>query len=116
MDNCPVKYALNILSGKWKLKITWELHKQENVRFNELQRRLEGISSFMLSKCLGELEHDKVVTRTQYNEVPPRVEYSLTELGKSIQPALKLLGDWGVKAHAQINQNDSVDPSTILKK
>jgi DNA-binding HxlR family transcriptional regulator len=103
LDDCPVKYALSILNGKWKLQIVWELHQQEKIRFNELQRRLEGISSFMLSKNLEELEQHKIVIRKQYNEVPPRVEYSLTELGKAIHPSLEILGDWGIKAHNEIN-------------
>ena len=56
MEGCPVKFALGLVSGKWKLRILWELNQQEVIRFNELQRRLEGISSVMLSKSLEELE------------------------------------------------------------
>lgn len=104
MADCPVKYALGILSGKWKLRIVWELNQQEIIRFNELQRRLRGISAVMLSKSLEELERDKIVNRRQYNEIPPKVEYSLTDLGKAIDPALQALGDWGSKAYAQ-NEN-----------
>ena len=100
MDDCPVKYALDLLNGKWKMRIVWELSQQEVVRFNELQRRLTGISSVMLSKSLSELEQSKLVSRIQYNEVPPRVEYSLTALGKAIDPALQALGDWGMRAYA----------------
>jgi len=103
MENCPVKYALNILGGKWKLPILWELSQQDVIRFNELQRRLQGISSFILSKSLTELEKDSLIIRTQYNEVPPHVEYSLTELGKDIRSALEMLAKWGVQAR-QINQ------------
>jgi DNA-binding HxlR family transcriptional regulator len=69
------------------------------IRFNELQRRVKGISSFMLSKNLEELENQKIVVRKQYNEIPPRVEYSLTELGKAIEPALDMLGAWGIRAY-----------------
>lgn len=106
MDDCPVKYALSILSGKWKLQIVWELSKQEIIRFNELQRRLKGISSFMLSKTLEELEQNKVINRKQYNEIPPRVEYSLTQLGKAIEPAINSLGNWGVMAFNEISNQD----------
>lgn len=95
MEECPVKYALGLLNGKWKLRIIWELNQQETIRFNELQRRLTGISSVMLSKSLEELEQSKLVNRVQYNEIPPRAEYSLTPLGKAIHPALKELGQWG---------------------
>ncbi len=98
--DCPVKYALDLLNGKWKLRIIWELNQQETIRFNELQRRLQGISSVMLSKSLDELERDQIVRRRQYQEIPPRVEYSLTALGKGIDPALKALGNWGKQAYA----------------
>lgn len=95
IDNCPVTFALSMLNGKWKLPIIWEIHQEEVIRFNELQRRLNGISNLMLSKSLQELEADGIVNRCQYNEIPPRVEYSLTCLGKSLIPALQLLGEWG---------------------
>ena len=98
--DCSVKYALDLLNGKWKLRIIWELNQQETIRFNELQRRLQGISSVMLSKSLDELERDQIVRRRQYQEIPPRVEYSLTALGKGIDPALKALGNWGKQAYA----------------
>ncbi len=100
MTDCPVKYAFDLLNGKWKLRILWELTQQETIRFNELQRRLQGISSVMLSKSLEELEQYKIVNRRQYNEIPPRVEYSLTPLGKAIDPALQALGDWGLKVQS----------------
>lgn len=105
MEDCPVKYALQILNGKWKLQILWELNQQAIIRFNELQRRLDGISSFMLSKSLEELERNKLIIRKQYNEVPPRVEYSLTELGKDIHPALEMLGDWGIRVCNECQQS-----------
>ncbi len=92
---CPVTFALSMLNGKWKLPIIWEIHKEESIRFNELQRRLEGISNLMLSKSLQALESDNLINRHQYNEIPPRVEYSLTNSGKSLIPALDLLGEWG---------------------
>ena len=88
MEECPVKYALGLLNGKWKLRIIWELNQQETIRFNELQRRLTGISSVMLSKSLDELEQSKLVNRVQNNEIPPSVEYSLTPLGKAIHLSL----------------------------
>lgn len=113
MNECPVKYALNLLNGKWKLRIVWELNQQDTIRFNELQRRLQGISSVMLSKTLEELECSKLVNRRQYNEVPPRVEYSLTPLGRSIDQALKALGDWGMRAYQEI-ETDS--PASTKEK
>lgn len=100
MDECPVKYALGILQGRWKFQILWELAHAESVRFNELQRRVEGISSLMLSKTLKELEADGLVSRHQFNEIPPRVEYSLSELGAELKDVLRGLGEWGEKAQA----------------
>ena len=104
MDICPVHYALTKLNGKWKLQIVWVLHNEKVIRFNELRRRLSGISNIMLSKSLQELEQDKIILRKQYNEVPPRVEYSLTPLGEEINPALTLLGEWGEKAYKSDNE------------
>lgn len=105
MVDCPVKYALDLLNGKWKLRILWELNQQETIRFNELQRRLSEISSVMLSKSLEELEKNQIVNRQQYNEIPPKVEYSLTSLGKAIDPALQALGNWGTQAYIQNSKN-----------
>ena len=105
MEGCPVKFALGLVSGKWKLRILWELNQQEIIRFNELQRRLSGISSVMLSNYLEELEQCKLVHREQYPEIPPKVEYSLTELGRSIDPALRALGEWGTHAYEEIHAN-----------
>ena len=94
--DCPVKYALDLLSGKWKLRILWELNQQEPIRFNALQRRLNGISSVMLSKSLEEMERCKIVDRKQYNEIPPRVEYALSPLGESMRPIIKSMESWGL--------------------
>lgn len=105
MEDCPVKYALDLLHGKWKMRILWELGQDPAVRFNELQRRLDGISSVMLSKSLEELERDGLVSRRMYPEIPPRVEYSLTALGRALDPALRALGEWGSQARAWHQKN-----------
>lgn len=104
MEKCPVEYALTLLIGKWKLQIIWAIIQAKTIRFNELQRRLNGISSLMLSKNLQELERNKIVIRHQYNEVPPRVEYSLSELGSALESALSALGEWGTIAYHAINE------------
>lgn len=103
MEGCTVRYALSLLQGKWKLQIIWILIQKQVIRFNALQRELPGISSLMLSKSLQELERDRLVERHQYNEVPPHVEYRLTDLGEALKPALSALGTWGEQAfeHAQ---------------
>lgn len=99
METCPVNYALTMLSGKWKLKILWSMTHVKSIRFNELQRKLDGISAIMLSKSLQELEESKIVVRKQFNEIPPHVEYSLSALGKEIDTALNSLGQWGEKLY-----------------
>ena len=93
--NCPIAYALSFLEGKWKLKVLYAIYANGTIRFNELRRQLDGISNLMLSKTLQELEDGRIVTRVQYNEVPPRVEYSLSEIGKGIENVMESLGRWG---------------------
>lgn len=95
MKDCSVEYALDLLTGKWQMHILWCLCQEEIIRFNELKRKLPGISNNALAKSLRELEENNIVLRIQYNEVPPRVEYSLTDLGKSLKPILILLSKWG---------------------
>lgn len=99
-----IKYALNILNGKWRLQILWEISRLKTVRFNELQRNLEGISSIMLSRSLNELCENKLISRKQYNEIPPKVEYTLTPLGKSLCPVLHALEDFGNEVYSQKNE------------
>jgi DNA-binding HxlR family transcriptional regulator len=81
-EECPVKCTLEIIGGKWKLRVLSQIMKREVCRFNELKRDIPGITNTMLSSSLHELENDELIKRTQYNEMPVRVEYSLTELGK----------------------------------
>lgn len=94
-NDCPADYALSLINRKWKLLIMWHLSKEKSIRFNELKRKLNGISNLMLSKSLKELEEDKLVNRVQYNTIPPRVEYSLTDLGYSLEKIIMMLGEWG---------------------
>ncbi|MEG1004416.1 winged helix-turn-helix transcriptional regulator [Clostridium sp.] len=99
-----IKYALDILNGKWKLKIMWEISRCKTIRFNQLQKSLDGISSIMLSRSLNELGEYNLVNRKQYNEIPPRVEYTLTDLGKSLCPVLHAIEDWGYKVKSENNK------------
>ncbi|MGL4572450.1 MAG: winged helix-turn-helix transcriptional regulator [Clostridium sp.] len=99
-----IKYALDILNGKWKLKIMWEISRCGTIRFNQLQKSLDGISSIMLSRSLNELGEYNLVNRKQYNEIPPRVEYTLTDLGKSLCPVLHAIEDWGYKVKSENNK------------
>lgn len=84
----------NILSGKWKIMILWYIAEYEVQRFGELNRRLGNITQSTLTKQLRELEADGFISRYIYQEIPPKVEYSLTELGKSFIPILKDMKAW----------------------
>lgn len=92
--DCPLEYASRVIGGKWKLKIIWNLSRSKYMRFNELKRNLNGITDLMLTKSLKELADAQVVHRVQYNEVPPRVEYSLTENGLKLMQALQPVTQW----------------------
>ena len=86
--------ALKMIEGKWKLPVMYILCKNGALRYNELKRRLD-ITSMMLTSTLKELEADGLVSRIQYNEVPPRVEYSATKEGRRLVPAMKEIRMWG---------------------
>lgn len=92
--SCAIEGVLAIVGGKWKLFILWLL-QHETLRYAELRRRIDGVSERVLINQLRELEADGLVHREQYPEVPPRVEYSLTEKGRSLAPALAGLAAWG---------------------
>lgn len=95
LDNCPLTFALNIIGGKWRLPIIWVLSQQGTIRYNELKRSIDGITSMMLTQSLKEMEQHGIVARKQYDEVPPRVEYALTNEGEALIPVLKTLAGWG---------------------
>lgn len=93
-EQCPVEIGLNILSGKWKLKILWHL-SSGTIRFNELQRVLGSITAKTLTQQLRELEEQGIIIRKVFPEIPPKVEYSLSELGTTLQPVFAQLCSWG---------------------
>lgn len=95
ISKCPIIYALDIIGQKWKLPIMWYLFQNEATRYNELKRKVNGITNIMLTKSLKELEEKGLVIRRQYDTVPPKVEYSLTKRGKSLLPTLNELYKWG---------------------
>ncbi len=92
--HCPVEAALEVIGGKWKPLILWALGNNV-MRFGELQKGLPGVNAKMLTKQLRELEADGVITRTVFPEVPPRVEYAITDFGKTLIPILQALCNWG---------------------
>ncbi|OKJ15941.1 winged helix-turn-helix transcriptional regulator [Kitasatospora sp. CB01950] len=94
---CGIDAALDVVSGKWKGLILWELATHGVRRFAELRRALPGVSEKMLTQHLRELEEDGLVNRKVYAEVPPRVEYSPTEQGRTLNEALRPLGAWGTE-------------------
>ncbi|MFF7654840.1 winged helix-turn-helix transcriptional regulator [Streptomyces sp. NPDC007983] len=94
---CGIDAALDVVSGKWKGLILWELHAHRVRRFSELRRGLPGVTEKMLTQHLREMEKDGLVHREVYAEVPPRVEYSLTQHGHSLIEALGPLGAWGAQ-------------------
>ncbi|UUN28932.1 helix-turn-helix domain-containing protein [Streptomyces sp. FIT100] len=91
---CGLDAAVDVVGGKWKPMILWALHEGTH-RFGELRRQVSGVSEKMLIQQLRELEADGIVHREVYREVPPRVEYSLTEPGRALNAALLPLGRWG---------------------
>ena len=91
---CPIKTALSAVGGKWKPRIICTLYVDGTQRYNDLMRKTEGITSAMLSSSLKELETDGIVERRQYEEIPPRVEYTLTEHGRGLWPILHRLAHW----------------------
>ena len=94
LPECPVATTVQLIGNKWKLLILRNL-RMRPWRFNELQKSLEGISQKVLTESLRSLEADGIIVRTVYAEVPPRVEYSLSELGDTMRPILDAMEKWG---------------------
>ena len=103
MPACPVATTVQLIGSKWKLLIMRNLLKRP-WRFNELRRDLDGISQEVLTDSLRSMEEDGIITRTVYPEVPPRVEYALSDLGESMRPIIQAMEQWGTeykKNHAE---------------
>lgn len=94
---CSVEATLTVIGGRWKPVIIFNLMQNRVMRFGELKRAINGITERMLTNQLRELEKDRVLARKVYAEVPPRVEYSLTEYGSSLEPVLIAMRDWGAE-------------------
>lgn len=94
---CPLEYGLNIFSGKWKSRIMYLLAVHGNVRYSTLRKEIDNISDAVLASTLKEMVADGIIVREQYNEIPPRVEYSLTEKGLSVKPILLSLCQWAAE-------------------
>jgi DNA-binding HxlR family transcriptional regulator len=96
-SKCPAEYTLMLIGGRWKIPLLFHLQNGPR-RFSELARALKGVTQKVLTQQLREMERDGLVVRKVYAQVPPRVEYSLTELGLSLRPVVEVMCDWG-EAH-----------------
>jgi DNA-binding HxlR family transcriptional regulator len=99
MDYCPLDTAMRIIGGKWKAPVLCSLHRDGTSRYNELKRKIRGITNTMLASTLKELEECGLIRRTQYPEMPVRVEYSLTPACDAVLPILGELALWGRQVH-----------------
>ncbi|HUH18337.1 helix-turn-helix domain-containing protein [Albibacterium sp.] len=97
ITTCSVDYAFKRIGGKYKGRILWYLHEQRVLRYGELGRTLPDITTKMLTQTLRELEADSLISRKVYHEVPPKVEYTLTEIGEELIPFISYLKEWGDK-------------------
>lgn len=98
---CPLEYALQIFGGKWKSRILCVLSELDTLRYSELRDEMINVTDAVLSSTLKELRNDDLVSRHSYDEIPPRVEYCLTEKGKSVVPILKQICEWAGAFHNQ---------------
>ncbi|KPU45354.1 putative HTH-type transcriptional regulator YybR [Oxobacter pfennigii] len=99
-EYCPLGSALKLIGGKWKIPILCALHQDGTTRYNELKRKINGITNTMLASSLKELENDGLVCRRQYDEMPVRVEYALTSACDDLIPILNQLAKWGSKVNS----------------
>ena len=96
LPNCPVATTVQLIGNKWKLLIIRNLRMEDKQRFNQLLKTIPGISQKVLTENLRAMEADGLITRTVYAEVPPRVEYALSELGNSMRPIMDAMEAWGL--------------------
>lgn len=101
-------YTLGLIGGRWKAGILWLLVCHQRLRFSEIRDMLPGISERMLAKQLGELEKDQLLNRIVHPEVPPRVEYELTELGTSMRVLLEQMSEWGENHREAVEEQSMV--------
>ncbi len=109
--NCPVEATLDLIGGKYKALILWHL-SEGKMRFSELHRAITGATAKMLTQQLRELETHRLIHREVFPIIPPKVEYSLTELGKTLMPVLTSMRDWG----ANYLRAKNVEPSCFMMK
>ena len=106
-SGCSVEVTLSVIGGTWKPIILFKLMTQKKMRFMELSREIPNVTQRMLTLQLRELESDGIVERTVHAEVPPRVDYELTELGMTLKPVLLAMRTWGLKYSALVDAGDA---------
>lgn len=109
---CSVEATLNLIDGKWKGVVLYHLFKEGVLRFNELRRRLPNVSQRMLTSQLRELEADDLIVRKIYPEVPPKVEYRLSDRGRSLEPVIRALKAWGDE-NVSLKSDELVDSGDL---
>ena len=107
MPSCPVATTVQLIGSKWKLLILRDLLVRPQ-RFGELKNALAGISQKVLTDSLRSMEQDGIITRTAYQEVPPRVEYALSEIGESMRPIFNAMEQWGLNYKARKNEKSDL--------
>ena len=114
--NCEKELTLSLISGKWKIVILWHLGHEGPLRYGELFRLFKNISNRILTKQLRELEQDGIIYRNVYDEIPPKVDYYLSDLGKTLLPIVDAMFAWGkvnMKYYADLARQNSQTDSTI---
>lgn len=106
-EKCPIIYAMDIIGSKWKLPILWNLTREDNLHYNELKRRIRGITNTMLTRALRQLMDDGIIERHCAGTVPPSVTYSLTEIGYQLLPSLDSLYAWG-EVHQKLKSKNQI--------
>ena len=94
--NCAIDATMSVIEGRWKTVILCKLYNNGPMRFNQLMKSIDGISPRILTKQLKELESDGIINRISYQEIPPRVEYSITDKGMSLGPIMLAMAEWGL--------------------
>ena len=102
---CPLEYGLEIFGGKWDSRIICVLAEKKTLRYNEIRKEMANITDAVLASSLKKLISDDIVSRTQFNEIPPLVEYSLTEKGRSVVPILQSICKWSSAYHKEDNEH-----------
>ncbi len=102
---CPLEYGLDIFGGKWKSRVICVLSSKETLRYSELRKEMTNITDAVLAATLKELISNGIIERKQFNEIPPRVEYRLTDKGVSVVPILQNICKWSGAYHKEDNEN-----------